>query len=142
MQDRVEAFLHYLSAERGSSKNTIDAYRNDLSGFRTFIDGNGFQDPAIAKAITRNSINAYIADLNSRRYARATVARKVAAVKSFCTFLLDHGDLSVADLEDERHFALGAKARLIGPGPPLEPHLSHRGFQVGDRELVGIGIRV
>jgi len=94
VQDRVEAFLHYLSAERGSSKNTIDAYRNDLSGFRTFIDGNGFQDPAIAKAITRNSINAYIADLNSRRYARATVARKVAAVKSFCTFLLDHGDLS------------------------------------------------
>ncbi|MQC18779.1 MAG: site-specific tyrosine recombinase XerD [Chloroflexi bacterium] len=94
MQDRAEAFLHYLSAERGSSKNTIDAYRNDLSGFRRFVDDNGYADPAIAKTITRNSINAYIGDLNNRRYARATVARKVAAVKSFCAFLLDHGDLT------------------------------------------------
>jgi len=94
VQDRVEAFLHYLSAERGSSKNTIDAYRNDLSGFRKFIEGNGYHDPEVAKSITRNSINAYIGDLNERRYAKATVARKVAAVKSFCTFLLDHGDIT------------------------------------------------
>ncbi|MEX2375474.1 MAG: site-specific integrase, partial [Dehalococcoidia bacterium] len=93
MQDRVEAFLHYLSAERGSSKNTIDAYRNDLGGFRRFIEANDFDAPEIAKSITRNSITAYIGDLNERRYAKATVARKVAAVKSFCTFLLDHGDL-------------------------------------------------
>lgn len=93
MQERIEAFLHYLSAERGASKNTIDAYRNDLGGFRKFIDGNGFAAPEVEKAITRDSINAYIGDLNDRRYAKATVARKVAAVKSFCTFLLDHGDL-------------------------------------------------
>ena len=93
MQERIDAFLHYLSAERGASKNTIDAYRNDLGGFRKFIDGNGFAAPEIEKAITRDSINAYIGDLNDRRYAKATVARKVAAVKSFCTFLLDHGDL-------------------------------------------------
>ena len=94
MQDRVEAFLHYLSAERGSSKNTIDAYRNDLNGFTRFIEANGFNDPNVAKAVTRDSINGFIGDLNERRYAKATVARKVAAVKSFCAFLLDHGDLS------------------------------------------------
>ncbi|MQC48360.1 MAG: site-specific tyrosine recombinase XerD [Chloroflexi bacterium] len=94
MQDRVEAFLHYLSAERGSSKNTIDAYRNDLGGFHRFIESNGHSDSAVEKSITRNSINEFIGDLNERRYARATVARKVAAVKSFCAFLLDHGDLT------------------------------------------------
>ncbi|MGE3960610.1 MAG: site-specific tyrosine recombinase XerD [Dehalococcoidia bacterium] len=93
MQERIDAFLHYLSAERGASKNTIDAYRNDLGGFRKFIDGNGLASPEVATAVTRDSINAYIGDLNERRYAKATVARKVAAVKSFCTFLLDHGDL-------------------------------------------------
>ncbi|MCK9486875.1 MAG: site-specific tyrosine recombinase XerD [Dehalococcoidia bacterium] len=93
MNDRVEAFLHYLSAERGSSKNTIDAYRNDLNGFMKFLDGEGLNTPDASNAITRDAINGYIGDLNARRYAKATVARKVAAVKSFCGFLLDHGDL-------------------------------------------------
>ena len=109
MQERIEAFLHYLSAERGASKNTIDAYRNDLGGFRKFIDGNGFAAPEVAKAITRDSINAYIGDLNDRRYAKATVARKVAAVKSFCTFLLDHGDL-------QSNPALGSALNLVPTG--------------------------
>lgn len=93
MKDRVEAFLHYLSAERGSSKNTIDAYRNDLTGFVKFLNTDGAAGGDPAKSVTRDSINGYIGDLNERRYAKATVARKVAAVKSFCAFLLDHGDL-------------------------------------------------
>lgn len=93
MKDRVEAFLHYLSAERGSSKNTIDAYRNDLTGFVKFLNTDGAASGDPAKSVTRDSINGYIGDLNERRYAKATVARKVAAVKSFCAFLLDHGDL-------------------------------------------------
>jgi integrase/recombinase XerD len=96
VRDRVEAFLHYLSAERGASKNTIDAYRNDLGGFALFAESlatNG-HTPAVAAEIDRNLVINYISDLNGRRYAKATVARKVAAVKSFCAFLLDHGDLT------------------------------------------------
>ncbi|MEX2032230.1 MAG: site-specific tyrosine recombinase XerD [Dehalococcoidia bacterium] len=93
VKDRVEAFLHYLSAERGSSKNTIDAYRNDLNGFMKFLNGNDVATTDPAKCVTRDAINGYIGNLNERRYAKATVARKVAAVKSFCAFLLDHGDL-------------------------------------------------
>jgi integrase/recombinase XerD len=93
VNDRVEAFLHYLSAERGSSKNTIDAYRNDLNGFMKFLNGSGVATTEPAKCVTRDAINGYIGNLNERRYAKATVARKVAAVKSFCAFLLDHGDL-------------------------------------------------
>ncbi|MDA0351628.1 MAG: tyrosine recombinase XerD [Chloroflexi bacterium] len=114
MQDRVEDFFHYLSAERGSSKNTIDAYRNDLTGFSRFalerrsstlLEGarNGSKDGTgtgristtiDAKAIDRQLVVDYLADLNRREYAKATVARKVAAVKSFCAFLLDGGDLT------------------------------------------------
>ena len=104
MHERIEAFLHYLSAERGASKNTIDAYRNDLGGFERFVTGearpssngataNG-SSPSIAKGVTKEAIVGFISDLNGRSYAKATVARKVAAVKSFCAFLLDHGDLT------------------------------------------------
>ena len=120
MLDRVEDFLHYLSAERGSSKNTIDAYRNDLNGFARFAverraagiangangtgqtnsNGNGSGNGDVAgaaveaKSIDRQLVVDYLADLNRREYAKATVARKVAAVKSFCAFLLDGGDLT------------------------------------------------
>ena len=95
MQDRVDRFLHYMSAERGASMNTIYAYRNDLSGFRKFAGGradNG-RGPR-AEPIDQDLIVGYIGWLNDKQYAKATVARKVAAVKSFCAFLLDHGDLS------------------------------------------------
>ena len=111
MLERVEDFLHYLSAERGSTKNTVDAYRNDLTGFSRFTlerriaagaSSNGapagsaaLTDGDIsAKSIDRQLIVDYLADLNRREYAKSTVARKVAAVKSFCSFLLDSGDLT------------------------------------------------
>ncbi len=115
VEERVAAFLHYMSAERGSSKNTIDAYRNDLSGFTEFVRrerapqghaaavgiGNGASpDPVNAIAgLDRELILDYIAWLGDdgpggKGYAKATVARKVAAVKSFCSFLLDSGDLT------------------------------------------------
>ena len=95
MQDRIDAFLHYMSAERGSSRNTIDAYRNDLTRLASFASehtGDGSTPPA--SAIDRELITSYIGWLGERGYAPATIARKVAAVKSFCGYLLDHGDLS------------------------------------------------
>ncbi len=94
MLDRIEAFLHYLSAERGSSKNTIDAYRSDLKGFVQYLETRGANGNPGAEALSRDAVIGYIADLNARQYAKATVARKVAAVKSFSAFLLDHGDLT------------------------------------------------
>ena len=84
---QVDGFLHYMSAERGSSKNTIDAYRNDLRGFCKFANGQNGHQPKAAE-IDRELIVQYIGWLNDGPYAKATVARKVAAVKSFCAFLL------------------------------------------------------
>ncbi len=94
MQDRVHSFLHYMFAERGSSKNTIDAYRNDLTRFAEFAAERSGNGTVAASAISRELITDYIVWLHERAYAPATVARKVAAVKSFCGFLLDHGDLA------------------------------------------------
>ena len=111
MEERVTAFLHYMSAERGSSKNTIDAYRNDLLAFVDFVrregdapgEGGGQEGPegdgGTLESLDRELILDYIAWLgdsgpHGKGYAKATVARKVAAVKSFCAFLLDSGDLA------------------------------------------------
>jgi len=94
VQERVDAFLHYMSAERGASKNTLDAYRNDLTRFTEFTLGNSGSG-TIAETVNRDLITNYILWLkNNAEYKPATIARKVAAVKSFCAFLLDHGDLT------------------------------------------------
>ena len=98
MEQRIDAFLHYMSAERGSSKNTIDAYRNDLTRFAEFTGTQGDNGPhPTLQALDRDLITAYIFWLRGprdRAYSPATVARKVAAVKSFCAFLLDHGEIT------------------------------------------------
>lgn len=89
MDASTQEFLDYLTAERGSSDNTIAAYRNDLTQFDEYLGGrlqdNGWAD------LTRDHLIEYILWLKEREYATATVARKVAAMKSFCGFLLRTG---------------------------------------------------
>jgi integrase/recombinase XerD len=89
MDDRVGQFLSYLSVEKGSSTNTIAAYRNDLSQFRTYVQTvtnvNGDSPPW--NKVDRALIIEYISELKSRHYAEATVARKIAALKAFFAYL-------------------------------------------------------
>jgi integrase/recombinase XerD len=92
MDDRIGHFLSFLSAEKGASDNTIAAYRNDLSQFQTYlgvIKLNG--SPMDWRKINKDVIVSYVQELKGRRYAEASVARKVAAVKSFFQFLQAEG---------------------------------------------------
>ena len=85
MLKRIEEFLHYLSAERGSPRNTIEAYRNDLNGLVKFAEKkNNFASQE--NPISRELIVNYLAELNERQYAKSTDARKIAELKSFCTY--------------------------------------------------------
>jgi integrase/recombinase XerD len=101
MDANIQGFLDYLVAERGSSDNTVAAYRNDLTQFYDFmtrptqLDGN-----ANWSNLTRDHLIDYILFLKDREYASATVARKVAATKSFCHFLLRTGVISEDPAED------------------------------------------
>ncbi|MGB2696205.1 MAG: site-specific tyrosine recombinase XerD [Dehalococcoidia bacterium] len=94
MDDSIGQFLHFMSVEKGASDNTIDAYRNDLIQFQTYLSSlnlNGH--PTNWKVVTTNVVSSYIGNLKERRYATATVARKVAAVKSFFQFMHAEGSL-------------------------------------------------
>ena len=101
MDRTIQEFLDYLTAERGSSDNTIAAYRNDLTQFQEYMggksDAQGDQDWS---ELTRDDLIDYILWLKEREYASATVARKVAAMKSFCAFLLRTGVLEENPAED------------------------------------------
>ena len=92
MDDRIRHFLHFLSVEKGASENTSAAYRNDLSQFHTFLSTtNSNGNPTDWCGVGKDSVMAYVLDLKERRYAPASVARKVAAVKSFFQYLHAEG---------------------------------------------------
>jgi integrase/recombinase XerD len=103
MQSAIQRFLTGLESERGFSANTISAYRNDLSQFTTYLMNPPELDhlrPATSWGeIDESHMNVYLLHLRSRDYASSTVARKTAAIKSFCHFLTVDGivrsDLSV-----------------------------------------------
>ena len=99
MDTCVTEFLEFLSVEKGASGNTIAAYRNDLGQLEDFIagkkNGNLIQWPLISQ----NQVMEYILHLKSQSYAEATVARKVAAVKSFFSFLQAEGRLKANPTE-------------------------------------------
>src|SRR5438105_6389766 len=85
----VSEFLEFLSAEKGASGNTIAAYRNDLGQLESyFSSGNGSVG---WPALNPDRILEYILHIRSKEYADSTVARKVAAVKSFFAFLQAEG---------------------------------------------------
>lgn len=95
MRQEIQSFLNHLSIEKGFSPNTTDAYRNDLSQLADFVEElamvQGY-DPQWS-AVDRNLLISYILNLKERNYAPATVARKLAAVKSFFDFLVAEGAL-------------------------------------------------
>jgi integrase/recombinase XerD len=90
MDEQVSAFINYLRAEKGFSQNTISAYQNDLTQLSQFVAGVAMPDGAGAD-LTRDSVIRFVLHLREREYAPTTVARKIAAVKSFCHFLEQEG---------------------------------------------------
>ena len=90
MEAQVEEFLRYISLEKGYSAHTVAAYRSDLSQFLTYLGGQGV---STWPEVERSHVLDYIAYLQSREYASSTVARKIAAVKSFFHFQVADGAL-------------------------------------------------
>ena len=92
MQKRIEEFLTTLEVEKGYSENTRVAYKNDLGQFLTFLSTRpdlGVNDWGDVK---KDHLVSYILHLKTEReYASTTVARKVAAIKSFFHFLVAEG---------------------------------------------------
>ncbi len=87
---RIEQFLTYISDVKGYSTNTLAAYRNDLTQFLAFLRGrvDGWEE------VNREIIIDYIMSMKANQeYASSTVARKVAAIKSFFHYLVDRGEL-------------------------------------------------
>jgi integrase/recombinase XerD len=97
MEDRLRDFLDFLSAEKGASANTVAAYRNDLQQLAEYLRSRG--DGSHLNKVDRTLIQDFILNLKQRKYAETTVARKVAAMRSFFAFLAAEGVISANPTE-------------------------------------------
>ncbi len=93
MKEPIESFLNYLLVEKGYSEHTIAAYRNDLTGLADFTGKESAKQGAVPSwpGFTRQNMLSYMLDLKERGYVATTVARKVAASRSFFNFLVAEG---------------------------------------------------
>jgi integrase/recombinase XerD len=84
----IEAFLRHSAGDRGYSRNTLAAYRNDLTQMAAFVAAEE------ARGIVTSYdglLKSYLLNLREKRYSAATTARKVASAKSFFKFMVDSG---------------------------------------------------
>jgi integrase/recombinase XerD len=101
MKEPIESFLHYLAVEKGYSEHTISAYRNDLTGLAEFAGKAATPHrPASWAGFNRQDMLSYMLNLKERGYVPTTVARKVAASRSFFGFMVAEGQIKTDPTEN------------------------------------------
>ncbi|MCK5557740.1 MAG: site-specific integrase, partial [Candidatus Hydrogenedentes bacterium] len=82
-------FLRYLDGDRNVSSHTLRAYANDLTQFLTFLDDSAgetrtsLSEVGLLDGVNRHTIREYLATLQKRGMSSRTLARKLAALRSF-----------------------------------------------------------
>ncbi|MDK2960786.1 MAG: integrase/recombinase XerC [Bacillota bacterium] len=77
-----DEYLTYLAKDRGYSPYTVASYQDDLQDYAAFCQERGV-DPV---SPPQGFLRAYLGNLNERGYARRTIARRLAALRSFFRF--------------------------------------------------------
>ncbi len=94
MDEALAEFLRHLALEKNSSAHTVKSYREDLiQAVGYFRERNGGKTPGPTQLSTR-LLRAHLAWLHEQGYARSTIARRLAAVRSWCRFLCRQGILA------------------------------------------------
>ncbi len=94
MEQALADFLRQLALEKNASEHTIKSYREDLTQAIEFLRTRlGTSSPRPEQLSTR-LLRAFLAWLHEQGYAKTTIARRLAAVRSWCRFLCRQGVLT------------------------------------------------
>lgn len=103
----VEEFIRHLKIERHLSPHTLRNYYSDLKQFRQFLEG--LDPPRRLEDLTYQDLRAFLAHRH-RFNQKISVARKLAALRTFCKYLVRQGILS-------------QNLAALAPSPKLASHL-------------------
>lgn len=132
----IQRFLAQLRGSRGASQHTLRAYTGDLAEFQAFC-GSGPVD-----GLDRGRVRAWLAQLQGRGLARASVLRKASSLRSFSAYLLDEEALPIDPFLNVRlpkrekslpRFLTEAEmSRLLASASPV----GDEGLRLRDRAMV------
>lgn len=157
MKNAISRFLRYLKVERNSSELTIKSYREDLSILAEYLHDTigGTLSPA---QITTLHLRKYVSALHEAGYAKTSVSRRLASLRSFFRFTQREGlteSNPAKPLRNPRrerklpHFLSGDEIGKLLNAPPIDDPLGLRDramletlYSAGLRvsELVGINV--
>ncbi len=90
MRSATARFLRYLQVERNASDLTIKSYREDLTALIEFLAGDSAAVPKPSE-ITPLNLRQYVSALHDAGYAKSSVARHLASLRSFFRFAQREG---------------------------------------------------
>ena len=83
MQAFLDAFMDYLALEKGLSKNSLNAYRNDLDQFLNYLQKKNISD--ISK-LNHKLILDHLISLRDSGKTTRTVSRHLVSIRIFFYF--------------------------------------------------------
>ena len=89
MRDAIQQFLTYLRVERNASDYTIKSYREDLESLADFLSEEKFTPEP--QQITPLDLRGYVAALHEAGYAKSSISRRLASLRSFFRFAQREG---------------------------------------------------
>jgi integrase/recombinase XerC len=85
MKAIIEKFIQYLRYERNASPGTIREYRRDIEQFAAFLTPPGEKTLALDQ-VDHRIVREYVSSMYERRLEKASVARRLAALRTFFKF--------------------------------------------------------
>jgi integrase/recombinase XerC len=92
MKQAAEKFLQYMSSVRNSSPHTILNYGKDLSQFLEYLMPPGARPPVLTE-INHTIIREFVGHLHDQGLEKSSIARKLAALRSFFKYCVREGVL-------------------------------------------------
>ena len=79
----AEEFLVWLTSERGRARNTVQAYRRDLTAYQSWLGGRG----TTMQTVGTHDLVDYVGELRAAGAATTSVARRLAAIRMLHRYL-------------------------------------------------------
>jgi len=102
MEEALADFLRHLALEKNASAHTVKSYREDLTQALKFFRTRQTGRSAGVTQLSTRLLRAYQVWLHEQGYAKTTIARRIAAVRSWCRFLCRQGTLAANPAESLR----------------------------------------
>src|ERR1700675_3413977 len=93
MKPTIQKYIEYMRSVRNSSPHTLVNYGNDLEQFVTFLTPPGAETPKPSQ-ITHHMIREFVAHLHDTGLEKSSIARKLAALRSFFKYCVREGRLN------------------------------------------------